>query len=125
MGIEEERKMAKQKRRIMSSDEEKNDKDEIQIMTPGKNVDANNANGNVDHPKRGNSGEEESSWSSDDEKIGKKKIRAGKRQKNNGHDSDSDLPLNKRNRKAKQTEPSSDTSSDELSDDEPRPKRKR
>ena len=123
--IEEERKMAKQKRRIMSSDEEKNDKDEIQIMTPGKNVDANNANGNVDHPKRGNSGEEESSWSSDDEKIGKKKIRAGKRQKNNGHDSDSDLPLNKRNRKAKQTEPSSDTSSDELSDDEPRPKRKR
>ena len=70
--LEEERRMLKLKRRIMSSDEEIEDEKEVEIMTPSKNVDMNNANGNEkQHNTLGNSGDDQSSWSSDDGKKGK------------------------------------------------------
>lgn len=123
--LEEEKRMAKLKRRIISSDEEIIDEDDVEIMTPSKNANVNNANGNEKPTKKsGNSSDDQSSWSSDDGKKGKNKIISHQKD-NNGADSDSDIPLGKRNRKGRKNHASSDTSSDELSDEEPRPNRKR
>ena len=123
--LEEERRMAKLKRRIISSDEEIIEEDDIEIMTPSKNGNENIANGDKKQIKKpGNSGDDQSSWSSDDGKKGKNK-KILHRKDNNGVDSDSDIPLGKRNRKGRKKYESSDTSSDELSDEEARPKRKR
>ena len=122
--LEEERRMAKLNRRIISSDEDVIDEDDVEIMTP-KSANAYNENGNEKQTKKsGNSGDDQSSWSSDDGKKGKNKV-ISHHNDNNGVDSDSDIPLGKKNRKGRKNYASSDMSSDELSDEEPRPKRKR
>ena len=119
--LEEERKLAKQKRRILSSDEEAKEEKSLETI----NVKEDDKNGNSQQ-ENNVSCDNQSSWSSDDEKERKNKNNVLKKRTNcDDEERDSDVPLKKKNRKKKKAPHSTDSSSEDLSDDEPRPKRKR
>ena len=125
MKQEKERRMAKQKRRIISSDEDSKDEKEIEIMShsKGTNVEPDDRNG-LKNENMGSSSDDQSSWSSEgsnNENGSKKSLK----DRNDARESDSDAPLIKKNRKGKKQSESSDSSTEDLSDEEPRPKRKR
>ena len=125
MKQEKERRMAKQKRRIISSDEDSKDEKEIEIMShsKGTNVEPDDRNG-LKNENMGSSSDDQSSWSSEgsNNENGSKKSLIDR---NDARESDSDAPLIKKNRKGKKQSESSDSSTEDLSDEEPRPKRKR
>ena len=120
--LEEERRIAKQKRRIVSSDEDCKDENIKDNQTSSNNEKVESTNGNSLVTEREyKSSDDQSSWS---DEGGKNKGISNCSEKDNSNQSDSDAPLKKRNRKKKKPE-SSDSSTEDLSDEEPRPKRKR
>lgn len=116
--LEEEKRIAKQKRRIVSSDEDNTEDRDMQ--TSSKNENNKFANGNGVAERMRNSIEDQSSnMDGNDHESG------SIHNNDSSHQSDSDAPLMKRTRKEKKKYQSSDSSTEELSDEEPRRKRKR
>merc|ERR1712060_105511 len=118
--LEEERRIAKQNRRIVSSDEDCKDENIMDNQTSSDNEKVESTKGNsLVTEKEYHSSDDQSSWS---DEGGKNKGIANCNENDNSNQSDSDAPLKKRNRRGKKPE-TSDSSTDDLSDEEPRPKR--